>query len=255
MTLGHHTLGELDSDRICEYVTDRLKTPVSGVTVSIELTYLKVVLKVAGELWGIKGDIEAVTTARKSMAYKGVSTKSVERKRRPTQSEIDKLVAYYTGRATQVVPLHDIIPFAVATAMRVGEICRITWGDLNIQDRTVIIRDRKHPRKKLGNDHTIPLLGDAMAIVLRQPLPAGGIAGAKARIFPYSEKTISSIFPRACQALGIADLHFHDFRHEGVSRLFEQKYSIEQVSLISGHEDWAMLKRYLQLEAKDLHRD
>jgi integrase len=128
VTLGHHTLDELGSDRICEYVTDRLRSEVSGVTVSIELTYLKVVLKVAADLWGIKGDIDAVSIARKSMAYKGGSTKSIERKRRPTQSEINRLVAYYTGRATQVVPMHDIIPFAVATAMRVGEICRITWG-------------------------------------------------------------------------------------------------------------------------------
>lgn len=74
------------------------------------------------------------------------------------------------------------------------------------------------------------------------------------RIFPVTEGTISTIFPRACKKLGIEDLRLHDLRHEGVSRLFEQGYTIEQVALVSGHRDWKMLARYLHLKAKDLHR-
>ena len=56
---------------------------------------------------------------------------------------------------------------------------------------------------------------------------------------------------RAC---GIADLHFHDLRHEGVSRLFEKGYAIEQVSLVSGHRSWSSLKRYTNLRPDSLHR-
>jgi site-specific recombinase XerD len=67
-------------------------------------------------------------------------------------------------------------------------------------------------------------------------------------------ETITTIFPRAKNALGIEDLHFHDLRHEGVSRLFEQGYQIHEVALMSGHRDWKMLARYTQLKAKDLHR-
>ncbi|MGT2493162.1 tyrosine-type recombinase/integrase [Cupriavidus basilensis] len=71
---------------------------------------------------------------------------------------------------------------------------------------------------------------------------------------PYGAPTFSSLFPRACNALGIVDLRFHDLRHEGVSRLFEAGYSIEQVALISGHKDWKQLQRYTQIKAKNLHR-
>ena len=131
--------------------------------------------------------------------------------------------------------------------MRLGEIIRIKWDDLNEADRTVIIRDRKHPREKVGNDQEVPLLGEAFEIVMRQPRTDG-------RIFPVTEGTVSTIFPRACRQLGIEDLAFHDLRHEGVSRLFEMGYSIEQVALVSGHRDWKMLKRYTQIKAKDLHR-
>jgi hypothetical protein len=34
-------------------------------------------------------------------------------------------------------------------------------------------------------------------------------------------------------AMKINDLHFHDMRHEAISRLFERAFSIEQVALVS----------------------
>lgn len=143
--------------------------------------------------------------------------------------------------------MRDIIQFAVATAMRLDEIMRLRWEDLNKDHKTITIRDRKHPNQKEGNDQEVPLLGDSFDIAMRQP-------DTHTRIFPCNGNTISSIFPPACQALGIVDLRFHDMRHEGVSRLFERGFRIEQVSLVSGHRDWKMLQRYTQLKAVDLHR-
>lgn len=40
---------------------------------------------------------------------------------------------------------------------------------------------------------------------------------------------------RACKILGIDDLHFHDLRHDGVSRLFEMGKTIPQAASVSGH--------------------
>ena len=52
--------------------------------------------------------------------------------------------------------------------MRVSEVCGIRWEDLNEELRTVIVRDRKDPRKKEGNHMVVPLLGEAFDIVMRQ---------------------------------------------------------------------------------------
>ena len=60
-------------------------------------------------------------------------------------------------------------------------------------------------------------------------------------------------FTRACQDLAIKDLHFHDLRHEGTSRLFEAGFAIEQVALVTGHKDWKMLRRYTHLKPESLH--
>lgn len=141
----------------------------------------------------------------------------------------------------------DIIRFAIASAMRAGEITRLRWSDIHEADRTIIIRDRKDPEEKIGNDQVVPLLGEAWDIVQSQPR-TGDL------IFPYKEATFSTLFPRACKALKIEDLRFHDLRHEGVSRLFEAGYSIEQVALVSGHRDWKQLQRYTQIRAKSLHK-
>ena len=60
-------------------------------------------------------------------------------------------------------------------------------------------------------------------------------------------------FRRQCRDLKIDDLHFHDLRHEGTSRLFEMGFTIEQVALVTGHKDWKMLRRYTHLKPEMLH--
>jgi integrase len=66
-------------------------------------------------------------------------------------------------------------------------------------------------------------------------------------IFPASADAISAAFTRACKVLGIEDLHFHDLRHEGISRLFEMSWNIPHVAAVSGHRSWQSLKRYTHL--------
>lgn len=247
--LGSVPLSDLNADRLDKYVDERRAGGAGGVTVGIDLTYIGGMLKTASAIWKMPVNQMAVSDARARLAHLGVSTKSRERTRRPTADELEALCKHFRAKGSrQRVPMSDIIEFAVATAMRLGEIITLRWADLNERDRTVIIRDRKHPTEKSGNDQEVPLLGRAWEIVKRQTQVGD-------RIFPVTEGTISTIFPRACKALGIKDLKFHDLRHEGVSRLFEQGYTIEQVALVSGHRDWKMLARYTQIRAKDLHRE
>ena len=51
---------------------------------------------------------------------------------------------------------------------------------------------------------------------------------------------------------GIEDLHFHDLRHEAISRFFELGLSLPEVALISGHRDHRMLLRYTHLRPENL---
>ena len=122
--------------------------------------------------------------------------------------------------------------------MRQDEICRIEWTDFDLENKMLLIRNRKDPRRKNGNDQRIPLLDvsgyDACQLVEEQRKFAGGNRG---RIFPYNGRSVGTAFRRQCRELKIEDLHFHDLRHEGTSRLFEAGFSIEQVALVTDHKD------------------
>jgi integrase len=85
----------------------------------------------------------------------------------------------------------------------------------------------KHPGKKIGNDAWADLPEQAIQIVDTMPK-------SKRQIFPYSTDAISANFTRACKLLDIDDLHFHDLRHEGISRLFEMGWNIPHVAAVSG---------------------
>jgi integrase len=102
----------------------------------------------------------------------------------------------------------------------------------------------KNPGEKIGNNVWCYLPPEALQIILSMPKRFE-------EIFPYSGDAIGTNFTRACQFLEIIDLHLHDLRHDGVSRLFEIGRNIPQVAAVSGHRSWSSLKRYTHLRQTD----
>lgn len=245
--LGQTPVLSFTEAKVLEYAKLRHSMGAGGVTIGMEFTYISGAYETARSVWKLPLPANPVAAARKHLTFLGLIGKSKRRDRRPTQQELDAICDWFAAKKRQRIPMPDIIRFAVASAMRAGEITRLRWADINESDRTIIIRDRKDPKEKIGNNQVVPLLGEAWDIIQAQPR-TGEL------IFPYKEASFSSLFPRACADLGIDDLRFHDLRHEGVSRLFEAGYTIEQVALVSGHKDWKQLARYTQLRAKSLHR-
>ncbi|UXC34765.1 site-specific integrase [Cupriavidus gilardii] len=233
--------------KVMEYARLRRGMGAGGVTIGMELTYISGAYETARSVWKMPLPANPVAAARKHLTFLGLIGKSKRRDRRPTPHELTAICDWFAAKKRQRIPMPDIIRFAVASAMRAGEITRLRWADINESDRTIVIRDRKDPKEKIGNNQVVPLLGEAWDIIQAQPR-TGEL------IFPYKEASFSTLFPRACADLGIEDLRFHDLRHEGVSRLFEAGYTIEQVALVSGHKDWKQLARYTQLRAASLHR-
>ena len=251
--LGKYSLAELDAAHVVAHCRRRWQRDrTSPGTMSQDLGWLREILRMARTYWGIPYKADPVGDARHILrrpigGHPLLVGKARERDRRPSEEELQKLREHWRGKPRQTIPMVDVVDFAIASAWRLGEITRVRWADINNRDRTIVIRDRKDPRNKYGNNQTVPLLGEAWTIVSRQP-------NSDERIFPYKEASISTSFSRACEALGIEDLHFHDLRHEGTSRLFEAGYQIPEVALCTGHRDWAVMRRYTQIKAKDLHR-
>ncbi|MEZ5994698.1 MAG: site-specific integrase [Hyphomonadaceae bacterium] len=251
--LGKTPIAKLNREQLIEYGRKRAAGGAGPATVTIDFAYLNTVITHAAAVHGVLVSPDQVKLARVALKRLGIVGKPKERDRRPTQDELDHIIAFLDGNPRQNIPAGRIVRFAVATAMRAEEICRIRWEDLDERKRTVIVRDRKDPRNKEGNDQKVPLLSatgyDAWALVQEQ----GHLTGQGSRIFPYRPDSLGAAFRRACTELEIKDLRFHDLRHEGTSRLFEAGLAIEQVALVTGHRDWKMLKRYTNLRPEDLH--
>jgi integrase len=246
---GALELPEINQRKLKDFIRIRLREGASGITISVDLSYLKTVFKWARAVEQINAPISAVESAREALVHMHVDTRSNERDRRPTDDELEALFDSWNSNDRIQMPIVDIVQLAIATAMRQSEITALLWNDLDIEKRMVLVRGRKDPRKK-NRDEWVPLLDktgfDALAIIKRQPKTAG-------RIFPYNSRSVSAQFTRTCKKLEIVDLHFHDLRHEGTSRLFESGYRIEQVALVTGHKDWKQLRRYANLRPEDLH--
>ncbi len=251
--LGDTPLANLTRERIIMFGRQRAKDGAGPATLAIDISFIGTVMTHASAVHGITVNTEAVRLARVALRRLGLVGPSAERDRRPTQQELDKLFAHFDNNPRMTIPMSRVIKFAIATAMRIDEIFRIEWTTLDERTRTIIVPDRKDPRRKDGNHQRVPLLAvtgyDAWAILQEQR----ELRLNPARCFPYHGKSAGTAFQRAVKDLGIIDLHFHDLRHEATSRLFEAGLTIEQVPLVTGHKDWKMLKRYTQLRPEGLH--
>ena len=207
------------------------------------MAHLSAVFAVAQPAWGFPLDAGEMQSARVVTQRLGLTGKSRQRDRRPTLQELDSLLNHFKVQAIKgrsKLPMVDLVIFAMFSTRRQEEITTLAWSDLDEANAEVWVRDMKHPGEKIGNDVRVILPPPALSVILRQPRADG-------RIFPFNAESISAAFTRACKALGIENLHFHDLRHDGISRLFEMGQTIPQVASVSGHRSWASLKRYTHL--------
>ncbi|AWN44569.1 site-specific integrase [Methylobacterium durans] len=209
-------------------------------TVSNYLAHLGSVFAIARPAWGYPLNSTVMDDALKVARRLGLTAKSRARDRRPTLTELDQLMRHFGDvrkRRPSSLPMQHVIAFAIFSTRRQEEITRLTWLDLDGSSGRILVRDMKNPGQKIGNDVWCELPAEALAIVRALPQ-------VETRIFPYSTDAISAAFTRACALLGIDDLHFHDLRHEGVSRLFEMGRTVPLAALVSGHRSWQSLQRY-----------
>lgn len=244
--LGKILVEELSTQALVEFAQDRKAERAGPYTVNMDVSKLGTVIRHTKAFLNLSvGD--PVGDARPTLHHYKLIGGGGKRNRRPSADELEKLFEWFKAHPEHKTPMEDIIRVCILCALRRGEVCRLLWADLDRERKTVIVRDRKDPRAKEGNDQEVPLLGDAFAIVERQPQVGE-------RIFPYDLTTVTKTFTKACQSLSIPDLHFHDMRHEAASQLAEAGWTIPEIAAVTGHKSWQHLKRYVQIDPAELHK-
>lgn len=223
--LGHLTLDKITSTVLVNYRDTRL-TVASNQTVKHELGIIKRSMK-KGVEWGYVPDVPVI---------KSPSLKGQARTRRLKAKEIDLLLK------TSDEYLRHVIILMIETAIRRGELVKITLADIDIKDRTIKLNDTKN-----GENRIIPLSTKAIESIKHL------IANRNSdRLVNYKKEWLTEKFISHCKSIGLHDFRLHDLRHEGVSKLFEKGLNIIEVASVSGHKDISMLKRYTHLKATEL---
>jgi integrase len=259
--LGHLRIEEINKREVINFMQRRERDGAGPVTLTTDFTYLSTVLRYGGAMVDAEKEtaiaLMQVRSAKDVLKYANRVGSARRRDRRPTEAELLLLRDEFAKHVKMKPPMWDIVLFAICSCMRLGEIVKIRWDDLDLQSKMVVVRDRKDPKAKIGNDDRVPLLNgpviiegsvcDPLEIILRQ-------SRISDKIFPFLENKVSFYFTSAVKNKNIGDLHFHDLRHDGISRLFEAGYEIQEVSMVSGHKTWEHLKRYTNLRPETLHR-
>lgn len=228
-SLANQPISSIKSSDIAKWREARLKLGRSPNTLRLELAVLSNLFTVAANEWGYEDLTNPTTKVKLPRLPSG-------RVRRLGINEFELIIQ---NSASPL--LRPIAILAVETGMRRSEIASVEWEHINLSKRTLLI-----PITKNGEAREVPL--SPVALDLLRTLKQEG----HSKVFNITAHAISIAFGRACKRAKLVNLHFHDLRHEAISRLFERGLSLPEVATISGHKTWTMLRRYTHLSAESI---
>lgn len=228
-------LAALTTEDLQDFISDRL-TEVAPATVDRDLDVISQTLRYADDVWKIAPVESPFKGLRRPKYYN-------ERDRRLAPSEEQAILE--AARNDENPFVEPAILLALETAMRRGELLKLTAADVNVELRFALARDTKN-----GRHRKVPLTLRAMEVL--QALVAAQSEAVRELDRPLLALTANALkkafFERVLPASGVSDFHFHDFRHEAISRLAESgRFQMIELQAISGHRDMRMLQRYAHL--------
>lgn len=251
---GRYSLAAITPQMIAEYRDQRLRTPsertgkpLSGNTVRLELALLSHVFTIAIQEWGIGLPQNPVALIRKPKTPR-------PRDRRITREEEARLLQECRKHSNPM--LYWIVVLAIETAMRKSEILSLTKNQVDLKRRVVHLSETKN-----GTVRNVPLSKGAVEVLMSAINHPIRPTDSDLLFWGDAKDTINNCrkaydfaeaWEKSRNSAGLEGLHFHDLRHEAVSRMVEAGFGDQEVAAMSGHKSMQMLKRYTHLRAEDL---
>lgn len=247
--LAHLSISNVTPQEISKYRDARMATGIKAATCIKDIGLLHTIFETIQKDWSItlpKGNPVKLVSMPKH-----ITPTSRNRRLKPGEEKRLLSLLYKSSRQTAI-----IVRLALATGMRRGEIMRLQFGHLPNDKSTLYIPVTKtdHPREiPLSKDANRAVMERAQVLVVEKGLfnlPEQYFSTYN--LFDIRPDSVTKAFSRACKKAGIKGLTFHDLRHEAISRLFEKGLDMMEVSHISGHKGFDMLKKYTHLKPESL---
>lgn len=240
-------LSDLTTADFASYRDERLKE-IEGQSLKRLLSPLSNMFEIARSEWEIP-------VRSNPLATLSLKASDNRRQRRLQAGEYDRLIA--AADKTRNPYLILVARFALATCMRRGEILSLRPRDIDFQRQTATIRDTKNGHSRIVplTDEAVTAIESAIAFAASSARTGTKSPAPKVLKIPRKPRTETTVFPvtpmalrlawdRLTERAGLDDLHFHDLRHEAISRLFEMGLTVPEVASISGHRTLNQLMRY-----------
>lgn len=237
------TLAQLSVAHVLEYVDARLLS-VSSDSIRRELQLLADVVDSAQTLWGLHIVANPVPNAKRILRKLRKLKPGNQRERRLLPGEYEKI---RDAEHSQFTMINWVALFAIETAMRQGELARAGREHVNREKRVLYVPKSKMDWLTGKKGKVVPL--SSLALQILDALPVQFIDGS---LFGMTAGAIKRAFSRLCHKQNLKGLRFHDLCHEATSRLFDDGFSIAEVSAITGKKDWRTLKRYTHPDPEKL---
>ena len=147
------------------------------------------------------------------------------------------------------------IYICLSTGIRIGEICALTWDDLDVENGIIHVRktiqriyimekSRKHTEVILDTPKTknsireIPMTKDLLKMVR----PVKKVVNGNFYVLtnepqPTEPRTYRNYYKRLILSLGLPSMKFHGLRHSFATRCIESKCDYKTVSGLLGHSN------------------
>lgn len=161
--------------------------------------------------------------------------------------------------------------FCLYTGMRVGEMCALTWGDIDLEERTFSITKTLKRIMKTEGGKTLPgtkiIIDKPKSVTSVRAVPFPDIVYrclcamvknlpewrrqpdqfviCSDNGMPYEPRTFERYFQTLLKRAGLKDASFHCLRHTFATRAIELNISAETLMSLLGHTDIGTTMRYV----------
>lgn len=138
--------------------------------------------------------------------------------------------------------LYLLVLMALVTGARMGELTRLTWGDIDWSRQVAHVRQSKN-----GESRALPLTAGVIEELRRLESKRLDRLIFASRVRPKQPYNVQMPWAAAVRAAGLKHFRFHDLRHTCGSYLAQSGASLLEIADVLGHRDLKMTRRYSHL--------
>ena len=234
-------IDEINSKNIKKFIIFKLNQGLSQKSIKDIIVVLKMVLN-----YGMKNNL---------LNYQKIDFKlpSIEIENKPqilNKNEYKKILAYIKTHFS----LKNLgIMLCLLTGMRIGEVCALKWGDIDLLNGEITIKrtiqriyvidgEKRYTKVIINNPKTknsfrqVPIIGELLKFLkFFKKLGSDNFYIISNSEKPIEPRTYRNYYKRLLKKIGIEYIKFHGLRHSFATRCIESNCDYKTVSTILGH--------------------